>query len=498
LSYLAVTEFAVSGESIAPPKPLRVLRLAAAISAVLVLGPTLLHRGRPDASEAFERVDTGGLPELRSRDGVLAATLTAAPLAVHIGGAVFAGAAFNGVYGGPVLRVHPGDRVELHLINHMTDAINLHFHGLRISPLGRGDNMRVLVPPGQSYDYSFGIPADHPAGLYWYHDHAHGAAEAHVMAGLSGALLIEGFARQFGGLAGVAQRLLVVKDWQNNGCGGGMLKTALHCRVISINGAADWPARLAPGETQLWRISNQGANQTIHLEAPHLSWRLIGRDSLPVSQGLDSGGVDILPAGRADVLVRADTEGAFPLDAVGVPTTSADGFSIRRALGSINVSGASQAARPEVAIPAQPDMRRWRIDARREIGFSENADSGAYYINGRTFDPHRIDFTIPLGHVEAWTIRNETDDFHAFHIHQVSFQVDAINGAAQRFTGYIDTVEVPPRGAVRLIIPFTDPKIVGHIMFHCHVLNHEDHGMMAMLEVTRTQAAQICRAPPGE
>jgi FtsP/CotA-like multicopper oxidase with cupredoxin domain len=449
-------------------------------------------------AEAFDRIDTGGLPELRSHDGVLAATLTASPLAVHIDGATFAGAAFNGVYGGPVLRARPGDLVELHLINRMPDAINLHFHGLRVSPLGHGDNMRVLVPPGQSYDYRFRIPADHPPGLYYYHDHAHGAAEAHVMAGLSGALLIEGFAGQFGGLGGTAQRLLVLKDWQNNDCTGFPLKTALHCRLVSINGAADWAARLAPGEAQIWRISNQGANQTIHLEAPGLHWRVIGRDSLPAMSALDSGGVDILPAGRADVLVRADAAGTFRLEATGVPTTGEAGFSIRRLLGRVTVAGARVPAPPEVVIPQQPDMRRWRIDTRRVIRFSENADAGVYFIDGKSFDPHRIDLTVPLGHVEAWTIRNETDDFHAFHIHQVSFQVDAVNGTQQPFTGYMDTVEVPARGEVRLIIPFIDPNIVGHIMFHCHVLSHEDHGMMAMLEVTRTPAAQICRAPPGE
>ena len=95
----------------------------------------------------------------------------------------------------------------------------------------------------------------------------------------------------------------------------------------------------------------------------------------------------------------------------------------------------------------------------------------------------RVDTRVPLGNIEQWTIRNESDEMHVFHIHQVNFQVMAINGQAQVFNGAVDTVPLLPFQSVTLRIAFTEPEIVGRFMYHCHVLEHEDRGMMAQIEV---------------
>jgi suppressor of ftsI len=451
------------------------------------------------ARAVYDNIDIGELPEYRSINGVLRATLVAAPLQVRIDGVNFAGAAYNGIYGGPVLRVHPGDLVRLHLVNHMADNINLHFHGLRIPPTGYGDNMHILVEPGHDFDYEFRIPRNHPRGLFWYHDHAHGAAEPHVMAGLSGALLIEGFASQFGGLQHAPQKLLVLKDWKQPDCDGEKLKLSLHCRVVSINGQTMWTDTLAINAPQLWRISNQGANLTLHLAGAGLHMRVIGRDSMPATDGIDTDKIDIMPAARLDVLVYGDHAGAVDLIATGVPTGHGAAFSVQRLLGRIAIGGpATGQAAFSVTFPQQRDLRASAINARRTIVFSENAAATEYYVNGKRFDPLRTDVRAPLGNVEEWTIRNITQDFHEFHMHQLSFQVAEINGVAQPFTGDVDNVRVPEHGEVKLIIPFTDPNILGHIMFHCHVLNHEDRGMMTMLEVYRPGVTPICKVPQAK
>jgi suppressor of ftsI len=473
------------------------LCMAASLAAFVVGGTSLFHAGaNPPAEAPFDAIDLGGLPEIRASRGVLQTTLVAAPMDVHIGNATFAGASFNGIYGGPVLRVHPGDRIRIHLVNHMADAINLHFHGLRVTPLGRGDNVHIQVPPGDSFDYDFPVPSNHPPGLFWYHDHAHRAAEPHVMAGLSGALLIEGFAAQIQGLHDIPQKLLVLKDWQQNDCAAPYLKHAWHCRVISINGGADWHDNLAPGSAQLWRVSNQGANLVLHLAAPGLHLRVVGRDGMPATDGEDTDHFDVMPASRVDVLARAERSGQFPLLARTVPTTEPAGFLTNRTLGIVNVAGAArQTAALALSFPHQQDMRAWKIDARRMIIFSENLSINEFYVNGRKFDPLRTDVRAPLGNVEEWTIRNVTDDFHEFHIHQLSYQVTEINGVRQAFSGYVDDVKIPEHGEVKVIIPLTDPNIVGHLMFHCHVLNHEDRGMMTMLEVYRPGVLHICKVP---
>jgi len=90
---------------------------------------------------------------------------------------------------------------------------------------------------------------------------------------------------------------------------------------------------------------------------------------------------------------------------------------------------------------------------------------------------------VPLGSIEEWTVRNASDELHVFHIHQVGFQVLSVNDKPVAFDGLQDTVNVPIHGEVKIRLAFTDPVIVGRFMFHCHILEHEDKGMMAQIEV---------------
>jgi len=475
----------------------RKLCLVSALLCTAALAPAPQPRAMPPMRLGYEDIDLGGLPDIRAVNGVLETTLVAAPQTVSLDGASFPGAAFNGVYAGPVLRLHAGDLLRIHLVNHMPDNINLHFHGLRVRPTGHGDNMHVQIPPGETYLYELRIPPNHPPGLFWYHDHAHNAAEPHVMAGLSGALLIEGFARQFQTLGATPQKLLVLKDWVRPRCDDPVLRTQLHCHALSINGQAAWQVSMRPHETQLWRISSQSANLIIHLTLPGLHMRLIGSDGLPATQGTDLTALDILPASRADVLISADDAGSFPILATHVPTGGGTSFTTNRALGTVHVTGPDAARAEAPVFPRQTDLRQFHPDALRTITFAENADATIFTVDGKTFDPERVDLRVPLGHIETWTIRNTTNDFHEFHIHQLGFQVIEINGVAQDFAGYVDDVTVPEMGSIKVIIPFTDPNIVGHFMYHCHVLKHEDHGMMANIEVfwpgDRRGAAPVCR-----
>jgi FtsP/CotA-like multicopper oxidase with cupredoxin domain len=132
---------------------------------------------------------------------------------------------------------------------------------------------------------------------------------------------------------------------------------------------------------------------------------------------------------------------------------------------------------------AAADLRTAKSVTPRLIRFTQKPWEEVYMINDKTYDHRRIDTRVRLGSVEEWTIRNETQDMHVFHIHQVHFQVVSINGQAQPFDRLLDTVRVPEMGEVVVRIAFTDPRIVGRFVYHCHVLKHEDKGMMANIEV---------------
>jgi FtsP/CotA-like multicopper oxidase with cupredoxin domain len=425
-----------------------------------------------------------GPTEIFSANGVLSATLSAAEGKIHVGALELDGATYNGDYAGPVLHVHPGDLMRIRLVNHLSLPTNLHFHGIRTSPLGNGDNAHLVVRPGQTFDYAVRISPAQPAGLFWYHAHLHGLAEHQVMGGLSGTIVVEPPTR-----LPTAQRLFVLKDMVfDDDTGNGEIDDTLHGIVQSVNGQPTVNAAMRPGETQLWRFSNQSADRVVHLALDAHRFRIVAEDGAPRIAERSTDVLDIQPAARVDVLVDAGAAGRYALRAKGIMTGTGAALLPDRVIGTLDVAGDPQprsAALPST--PPPPDLRTTRIDARREIVFSQTVESEQaaqrFFINGKVFDAARIDTRVQLGTIEEWTIRNDSDDLHVFHIHQIGFQVVEIDDKPVPFTGYVDTVRVPERGQVKLRLPFTDPGILGRFVYHWHVLKHEDAGMMANIEV---------------
>jgi FtsP/CotA-like multicopper oxidase with cupredoxin domain len=418
---------------------------------------------------------------------VVETTLTAEAGKTLIGDLEIDGLTFNGDYAGPVLRVHPGDLLRIHLLNHLSEPTNLHFHGMRTSPLGNSDNVHLSVSAGGTFTYEVLIPLSQPPGLYWYHSHAHGLSEHQVLYGLSGALIVEGPLPP--GLETAAQRYFVLKDTTfDDDTGNETIDGPLHGLIASINGKLDTNETMHPGEAQLWHFGNQSANLAIHLALEGHRFRIVSVDGVPAVIQPVVDVLDIMPAGRFAAVVEGGEAGIYALTSKGVMTGSGANRTPDRVMGHLKVAGEPvPTAQPGPAPAGLPDLRSAKIDARRTVVFNQSKaldpDKQEFYVNGIKFDANRVDFRIPLGSTEEWTVRNDSDDLHVFHIHQISFQVIEVNGKPVPFSGHVDTVRIPERGEVKLVLPFTDPIIVGRFMFHCHVLRHEDHGMMAQVEV---------------
>ena len=429
-------------------------------------------------------------PEYRSKVGQLFVTMEARHSEVRVGNYTLAGATYNGVYAGPVLRLKPGDTLHFRLINHLGQITNLHFHGLGVSPEGHGDDSMHMVAPGEAWDYVIAIPKDHPPGVYWYHTHGHDFAERQVMGGLSGTIVIEGFQEEVPATRSLTERLMALKEFSPNGKGGlNHVPKPAHGTVQSINGQVGSRIAMRPGETQLWRFSDQTANTYFRLKLEGSRFTVIGRDARPILQPETMRELIIGPSERMDVLVTAPAAGRYRL--LSEPTATGPAGDMFPAQTLAVIDSARDPARPEPAplgpltvnAPKQRPIPGDRIDARRMVVFSEDPVTGLFFINHQTFDPNRIDMKIPLGSIEDWTVRNASEELHVFHIHQVPFQVLSINGKAVPFVGLQDTIDVPIHGEVKIRIAFTDPIIVGRFMFHCHILEHEDKGMMAHIEV---------------
>ena len=426
----------------------------------------------------------------RSENGQLFVTLEARETPVKVGRFELQGATYNGIYGGPVLRLKPGDVLHVRLVNHLPQATNMHFHGLQVSPQGHGDDSMHMVGPGQTWDYVIPIPKNHPPGVYWYHTHAHDFAERQLMGGLSGTLVIEGFQDEVPATLPLKERLFALKEFSPDGKGGlNLVPKPYNTVVKTINGQLMPRIDIRPGETQLWRFSDQTANTYFRLSLEGHAFTVVGRDSHPVAHPETVSEVMIGPAERMDVLVTAKGAGAYKLVAEKTSTGPAgDMFAAQNM--ALMVATADAATPPpaplapvRVADGIMKPIPGDHIDETRLVSFSEDPVTGLFFINHNTFDHDRVDVKVPLGNVEEWTIRNSSDELHIFHIHQVAFQVISQNGKPVPFDGLQDTVSIPIHGEVKVRIAFTDPAIVGRFMFHCHILEHEDKGMMAQIEV---------------
>ena len=423
------------------------------------------------------------LSTFHSVHGVLNATLEVTAQKVTLGGVAIDAMVYNGDYAGPTLIVRPGDVMKIKLVNHLNVPTNLHFHGYRGSPLGNGDNVHTIVNPGVSYDYVLRIPRTQPPGLYWYHAHIHKMAEQQIMSGLSGMMLVEGIERQLPALKGVKHELFGLKQYSFDDSADPLVNDYFHGLIQTINGGLTAQMTLRPGETALWSFANEDADLPIRLSLDGHSFRVIARDGQAGTHEISADVLVIPPAGRAEVLVDAGQPGGYALTADRL-TGSGEQQASRRVIGLLTVAGDHEAGVPTLTrFPHPIDLRQKAIDTVRTFSLTEKPLENHYYINGQLFDHHRIDTRVPLGAIEEWVIRNDSDDYHAFHIHQLGFQVVEINGQPQPFDGYMDTVVVPERGEVKIRLAFTDPLIVGRFMYHCHVLEHEDKGMMGNIEV---------------
>ncbi|HUN94201.1 MAG TPA: multicopper oxidase domain-containing protein [Burkholderiaceae bacterium] len=533
--------------------------------------------------------------DLRSRDGVLQVEFAVRNDVAPNGSIRTCYVTPDGAQS-PTLRVRPGDLLVLRVRNEMVDladaagrstppiprgaadraadvrgaaaadpcrsgamtatAVNIHFHGLTVPPVCHQDDVLMTsIPPGPSpFEYRVRIPADEPPGLYWYHAHVHGFSTKHVLGGASGALVVEGIERVNGAVAGLPERILVIRDQDllnpasppsksepivpkmrvdrdgdagNNGTGYGKPARDLSINFVPVPYPDYPPARIAmkPRERQLWRVLN--ASTVTYLNLALLVRRepqqlgVVAVDGVAINHGhpqpagiawVDHVGVP--PGARVEFLVEGPPAGLPGLLVTRFVDTGQGGENDpNRAIAEIRSSDDA----PDVASRLPTDRspgddpaaaRPWLGDAApirvRRFYFSEwpsdpanpnGAMQFAITEEGRKaapFDPvgARPDVVVKSGDVEDWIIENRTPELHAFHIHQLHFQVREWSGVEVDESFLRDTVNVPYYNgralqypSVRLRMDFRDPNIVGDFVYHCHLLEHEDGGMMGTVRV---------------
>jgi FtsP/CotA-like multicopper oxidase with cupredoxin domain len=462
----------------------------------------------------------------------------------------------------PTLHVRPGDHLIVNVTNNtpaspvqmvvngpncgssmMTgSSMNIHYHGTNTSPACHQDEViKTLINSGQTFQYNLAFPTDEPPGLFWYHPHVHGIAEAALQGGASGALIVEGIQNLQPAVKGLRHRVLLVRDQNVAGSptpGGAVPSWDLTLNNIPIAFPALTPAiiHMQSGEKQFWRVSNSSADSILDVQVQFdgvpQTIQVVGIDSVPTGSqdGTRQGKLVLVnhfvlpPAARVEFIVAAppSTVKLAQLVTLNIPTGPAGDSDPARPLATIKTFGVDNDGDGDnddavSATLATPNGQRFEglatanVTAHRTLYFSEvisdptNPLSPTNFfitVDGATpvlFDGNNPPSIIThQGAVEDWVIQNRAAEHHEFHFHQIHFNVLSqnnfeTNGSVQApgINGqFLDMIQIPfwdgntahPYPSVTVRMDFRGPD-VGDFVYHCHILGHEDNGMMAIIRV---------------
>jgi len=419
-------------------------------------------------------------PEVRhSENGVLDTQLKASIGTVTVAGVEVTSLHYEDQFTGPTLRLKQSETLKIKLINDLDDVTNLHTHGFHVSPEGNSDNIFIHVEPGTEFDYQYDLPPTNLPGTFWYHPHAHGNTAVQTTFGMTGVIIVEGGLDELDGIKGLTDRVMVLQSTQFDG-NGNMVpfdsQTATS-RMRLINGQLQPTIPMKPGETQRWRIANNSSDDFFLLAlSGHKLYQIAGDgNTFNRTQELDQ--LLLAPAERAEILVQASSNaGSYEFRSLlWGPDYQAQPDVL---LAMVEISGDAVTPQdiPMELIPWE-DLRQRPVDNARTTDFQEPGAPLYLAIDGKHWDPDRIDQEVKLNTLEEWRILNTSTHWHPFHIHVNDFQVVEFNGEPVDAVGLNDTVLLPPDSETVILIPFDEFK--GKFVYHCHILSHEDFGMMA-------------------
>jgi len=474
------------------------VRVVPALLLTLILLPGLPGRsgganpvqtGPPAAAAGETLTSPPVLKNLSDKPGVVELDLTAAPAKVEmVPGKPTTAWAYNGTVPGPTIELREGDQVTIHFHNKLAQTTTVHWHGLHIPATSDGSPLNPVVPGG-SQDYTFKIPVG-TAGTYWYHPHPDMTTTEQVSRGLYGALVVRPAVDP---LDGMRDRLLILSD--NRFLPDGSVDLPDHMsqaghtdqengregNVLLVNGRPMPTLSIRPGELQRFRIINASPARIYRLAIPGRKLVHVGSDGGLFAAPRDVDELMIANSERVEFLVRGGEPGSLvklqtlPYDRYDPHTRPPDWNAPLDLLELRTSTDAMPAMTAPTALrPVQPIDTKL-VAARRVIVFSQGL------INGKPMDMKRVDVSARLNTTEIWQIENVVGMDHPFHLHGFRFQVIDREGVPEPYVSWKDSVNVPKHSKVRVAVRFED--FPGKWMFHCHILDHEDMGMMGILLV---------------
>ena len=469
----------------------------------------------PPPGSAF--TDPARLDLARPAPGVVEAHLTVGLTPVRIAGEQASLLTYNGLFPGPTIAVGNGETLRLHLTNGLRpttganllgfprNVTNIHTHGWHVSPQDPMDNVMRHIGPGETWTYVYDLTKLTPGALAWYHPHVHGLVAEQLWSGLAGALVVDDATAVLGRYE---THLLVLKDITLRSGQPDPYASVMDFvrgkegETVTVNGLVNPVLTARPGQVQRWRVLNASTARFYKLSLEGHRLHVIGTDGGLLDKPYRQAAVLLAPGERLDILVKASsTAGSYKLLSLPYDRAGMMGMGGGMMSGSqgqqvtlLTTLVAGTPASESLPGVVNRGARRLRMDLGRlrKRRFVLGMHMGRGSINGHDFDvdPHAIEsrlFDSASTH-EVWTIVNPTAMDHPWHQHVNHAQILTMSGGdaayAKLYTrapAWKDVVIVPRGGSVTQLVRVRD--WVGMTMFHCHIVEHEDIGMLGMWDI---------------
>ncbi|MDJ0361956.1 multicopper oxidase domain-containing protein [Rhodococcus sp. H29-C3] len=428
--------------------------------------------------------------------------VAAAGAAELISGTTTATWGYNGSILGPTLRARRDETVAFTVENSLPEPTTVHWHGMHV-PARFDGGPHQTIDPGEKWEPTWTI--DQPSATLWYHPHPHGSSEKHVYRGLAGVFIIDddvSDSLELPGDYGVDDVPLIIQDRRFEEDGSldesDSTNIGLLGDTIVTNGVAGAFLPVVTESIRL-RILNGSSGRLYNLGFDdYREFQLVATDGGLLREPISLSRIQISPGERVEMIVRIDSGTdsilrSFPIDNHdNVDWESTDTFGFADTFDILELRGRQQlkaSSELPTVLSVLPKLDSGSAAATREFELQW------FMINGQRMDMNRIHFTSIVDTTEVWTVTNVDNWPHNFHVHDAQFQIVDINGTPPppELDGWKDTVYTPPGQQLRLALRFsryTDPT--APYMYHCHMLMHEDQGMMGQFVVVEpgAQAAQ--------